>query len=698
MLSNTQHPTLNNDYTNFEVYAEKQGFVGYYSNDNRDFIGKSLFVKYDSPEQLIEAIYSSIGQNLPEITSFIRDEWEIHYKLDNFQFDGNVIRFEVQMKSKWSNLFSIENISFGFKYDPEIFGPNILSNPNTEIQLANEFTQSLQLSTNQISTNEGKINLQKSAFSSAEHFSQDYRKLLAIQIPVENLNIQTEPYFELLLEEGEETQLFANQTGEFFTPTSIVPNIKACPFEAFCQLAFEITEVLPSTVAAGILGDQSLIVNNDANSLPGTITILGSEFVNLPEENLSDFIPSQYRVVFPEIDGIIVDDEVIDIEMTPFASDYILWDDDKIIVRVPTAGYVINDDNIDLNSPQALLVPSTGKIKVQKPEGLEQESPEDLEIAFAHWNNFKGDTVENHQAIRIIYRDLFVLPTDFSDGYLYSFTPDFISNMPSGSVGAVNKALETWRCNTKVSNSSLMQPDTIQDPGYGTIDWGTITAGLNADSRTVIQTNLFDCSEGEPEQVSVVTRLGITFSDEMIGNESIWTAQGVVEDGKFDVESTALHEFGHNLLLGHVEDNDAVMEKSTLSGIFSVDRDLENVDISGGQHVVQASSLQEIVCPNPQVPGDEFTLLPIVPFSNSCTNSTTNLEELGLTIEPNPNNGIFFIRSEENIIASLFLYDLNGKLLDSKKSEQKGVFVSNKAPSRRFYYSWYLSGCYSFFF
>ncbi len=346
MLSNTQHPTLNNDYSNYEVYAEKQGFVGYHSNDNKDFLGKSLFAQYNSPEQLIESIYSYLGQSLPDITSFIRDDWEIHYKLDNFQFDGNVINFEIRMKSKWSNLFTIEDISFGFKYDPEVFGPNILSNPNTQIQLANEFTQSLELSTDQVSTNEGKIKLQRSAFSSAEYFSQDYKKVLDVQIPVENLNIQTEPYFELLLEEGEEAQLFTNQSGESFTPISIVPNIESCPFEQFCQAAFEITEVSPNTVAAGLLADQSLTVTNDANSLPGTITITGSEFGDLPEENLSDCIPGRYRVVFPEIDGIIVDNEHIDLDMTPFASDYILWDDDKIIVRVPTAGYVINDGNL----------------------------------------------------------------------------------------------------------------------------------------------------------------------------------------------------------------------------------------------------------------------------------------------------------------------------------------------------------------
>ena len=241
--------------------------------------------------------------------------------------------------------------------------------------------------------------------------------------------------------------------------------------------------------------------------------------------------------------------------------------------------------------------------------------------------------------------------------------------MPSGSVAAVNRALETWRCNTKVNHFSVtVPPDSITDrDGYGTINWGATPEGLIADSRNLIETTLFDCSEGEPEQVSVVTRLGITFSNTMVGNESIWTAQGIIEDGKYDVESTALHEFGHNLLLGHVEDNEAVMENSTLSGIFSVDRDLENVDISGGQHVVQASSLQEIVCPDSEAPGEEFTLPPMVPFLDPCINSTTSLKELGLTIKPNPNNGNFFIRSEENTIASLFLYDLNGRLLDSKK-------------------------------
>ncbi len=213
MLSNTQHPTLNDDYTNFEIYAEKQGFTGYYLDDNRNFIGKSLFVKYDSPEELIEKIYDATGQNFPQVSSFIREDWEIHYKLDNFQFNGSIVNFEVYMKSKWGNIFSVNDISFKFKYDADVFGQNILSNPNTQIQIANEFNQNLQLSTNQLSTNEGRIKLQSSSLNNAEYFSQEYRKLLEIRIPIENLNLSSEPYFELLLEEGEESQLFADQSG-----------------------------------------------------------------------------------------------------------------------------------------------------------------------------------------------------------------------------------------------------------------------------------------------------------------------------------------------------------------------------------------------------------------------------------------------------------------------------------------------------
>ena len=128
-----------------------------------------------------------------------------------------------------------------------------------------------------------------------------------------------------------------------------------------------------------------------------------------------------------------------------------------------------------------------------------------------------------------------------------------------------------------------------------------------------------------------------------------------MDPGDFDVESVALHELGHNHTLGHVSNVNHVMH----GVVADMDRDLDAPDNSGGQHVVNASSVQ-VDCP---IGGNNIILPPMIPLG-PCVNSTYDLAEgFKVTVFPNPTNTSFELESEGEEIFEIGVFDVSGKLV-----------------------------------
>lgn len=98
--------------------------------------------------------------------------------------------------------------------------------------------------------------------------------------------------------------------------------------------------------------------------------------------------------------------------------------------------------------------------------------------------------------------------------------------------------------------------------------------------------------------------------------------------------------------------------------VADMDRDLDAPDNSGGQHVVNASSVQ-VDCP---IGGNNIILPPMIPLG-PCVNSTYELSErLKVTIFPNPANTSFELESEDEEIFEVRVFDVSGKLVFAERN------------------------------
>jgi len=88
-----------------------------------------------------------------------------------------------------------------------------------------------------------------------------------------------------------------------------------------------------------------------------------------------------------------------------------------------------------------------------------------------------------------------------------------------------------------------------------------------------------------------------------------------------------------------------------------VDTELDGADNSGGQHVVNVSSVQ-LNCP---INGEIFVFPPMIPLDPCGLNSTNDLlMNLGVVIFPNPTISNFEIHSKSEKIEKIEILDFEG--------------------------------------
>lgn len=636
-LASTSYPTLYSDLPNFEVYSEVQGYVRYGLDEKANFSGSEIYETYQNPDEgLIDKIYQILNVQY-STKSFVREDWELVYLLKKITFSGDTVSFDINVKSKWGNPFAIKELQLTLRYNDGFFGQNIFQNGNLAFAVPSDFDQEgLSLNTAQAATDEIQLSVVKSSINQTYvHIDEEYRKIASGRINLQGINLQEQPTFELLANSLQKIfDGLENQVDVDKSRTKIEQ-----PTEPTCMLG-NIDNIQPLNVGAGVFVQNSLVF--DADQFGGIITITGCGFGDLDEANLSADIPNNNRVIFQTI--------VPNVAVTPFASDYLLWNDDMIRVRVPSIGYRVDMDGIHTANDQILfgLAADFGPVQVRTPV-MNFVSAQNLVVEFVHWNDFNGDNINNHRSVRLRHKAFDHITTqNNNNGYEFFFTQAFIDNMPNGSQIETQDALDTWcvaRANFEIVAAPVEEPDFA-----GIIDYGPLPAGFVADTRNTVLNNLIACENDDRP----IRGLGVIFSNS--ANIIFYTDQAPNPAGTHDVQSVMLHEFGHNHALGHITDPNYIM----FPVVDDVDRMLEPADISGGQHAVRTSE-ENIPC---DAGGQQFNFSPMIPIA-PCVNATKDVSSLQnpVAVQPNPSHGSFWVQSEKGQIDNIKVYDVLGSLL-----------------------------------
>ncbi|WP_171946599.1 T9SS type A sorting domain-containing protein [Flaviramulus basaltis] len=302
------------------------------------------------------------------------------------------------------------------------------------------------------------------------------------------------------------------------------------------------------------------------------------------------------------------------------------WTDTQIIVEVPsTAG--------------------TGKIRVKDAASVKIESTTDLTISYSE-SNVEYDPGSGIQAYPVQhYEQSFI-----TGGYVWTMQTDFFNDTEKpGARVAFERALESWRCNTKVNwtiKNNGTATDVVSSDGTNVIRFDN---GNELDSGVLGVCYSWysapSCSLPNPQWY--VSGLDIVFDDAI----SWYFGTGTPSGSQYDFESVALHELGHGHQLGHVINSNAVMHYSM--GISEYNRVLSNDDIEAGVNV-QTRSTTNPIC-NLELMTDYDT--------SSCSLSVEEGEfEKAIILYPNPTREELFIKNKSFInLEKAVIYDISGR-------------------------------------
>lgn len=299
----------------------------------------------------------------------------------------------------------------------------------------------------------------------------------------------------------------------------------------------------------------------------------------------------------------------------PQASEYVVWSDNQIQVRVPTSA-------------------GTGTIIVSNNASQNATSTSSLSIPFAHLNVLQAGTTYVTDLVN----------SNGSGGYTISFFTGFNNNILAKK--AYERALKSWGCKTKLNfsigstnNKDLVDRDDVSvvrfDDGSDELPAGVL--GITINYFTGCLTNVWYA-----EEMDMIYDVNTNWN---FGPEAAIS-------GKYDFESVVLHELGHAHQLGHVIDATEVMHFSIGTGINK--RSLSSGDISGGVLVINRSKTANACGPGPTT-------------EKTQTGCNVGLEDLsnstGITFGPNPYTGDIFSVKNPNQIKNLRikLYDMMGK-------------------------------------
>ncbi len=311
------------------------------------------------------------------------------------------------------------------------------------------------------------------------------------------------------------------------------------------------------------------------------------------------------------------------------ASQIVSWSDTKIVVEVPSDA-------------------GTGKFRVtnnDSPTPLSKVSSTDLTISYSELN-YEYDPGTGLQAYPLQHYD-----ENGNGGYEWEMQTDFFNDSEHpGAKVAFERAMDTWRCNTKINWTISTTPtttDVVLDDGINIVRFDN---GNELDAGILGQ-----CSTWPGGYTNCVTGASVQFyvkELEIVFDDATSWYFGTGDPGlNFDFESVAVHELGHGHQLGHVIDTNAIMHFNL--GLSEYNRVLSSNDINAGIDV-QTRSTSTSVC---------GTLGSMTDYTGSCNLSVED-ETLkdAVKMYPNPTNGTFYISNEFNVnVQKAVIYDISGR-------------------------------------
>jgi len=235
-------------------------------------------------------------------------------------------------------------------------------------------------------------------------------------------------------------------------------------------------------------------------------------------------------------------------------------------------------------------------------------------------------------------------------GYEWRMYTDFFNDSDKpGARAAFERALETWRCTTKINWTIRSTPDVTDATALDSKNMIRFDNGTELASGvlgTCVSYWSGQSCNGTVEWY--VRELDIVFDD-----DTTWIVDpGTPNTLGYDFQSVALHELGHGHQLGHVINTNEVMHYNLALSEYS--RVLSNEDINAGNDV-QSRSVTS-VCD---------ILDPMTDYSGTCSLSVEDdILKDGVKIYPNPSNGTFYIKNNLNVsLQKATIYDMSGRLI-----------------------------------
>ncbi len=256
----------------------------------------------------------------------------------------------------------------------------------------------------------------------------------------------------------------------------------------------------------------------------------------------------------------------------PVASDYVLWSDNQIIVRVPSS--VVNPSG----------VAGSGIFRVTNSDPSTGVSPSPLTIIYSHTNVNDGGTPAQPDLVN----------DNGTGGYTFQYNVNFASN--TAATAAFSRALSSWcpsQVNWTVGAPTAVNVAALDNVNVVRFDVGTELPVGNAGRLTSYYTG---CGPVGGPFNWYVNEMDIVFDDATNWNYG----PGLPSFSQYDFESVALHELGHGIQLNHVIDPTNVMHYNISNG--QTKRTLNADDIAGGTYVVTKSAIPNSCGPTPMIP------------------------------------------------------------------------------------------------
>lgn len=628
-LTATNRPIPDANKAFYEVYSSSQGFLRYTENSFQEVVAISPF-NYHQKNDLLQNIRQSTGQFTPVYADgdgSPEDVTGVEYSIQNVSLSGNVLDFDIYVEGLWGS-YDLTESELLIEYDPTVLGANVNSNGVLSISPGVvSSSPNYSLSVNDVNPDRVSINVKalNTGFT-LYTISSVPEQLVHVQIVSPASGNPDIEFDEAAMQQLSE-YLDANSGVEAFQQVFAVGKIEDIGGGA--AIGPEIWDFYPDTIVSGI---------ND------TLTIIGDKFGATRGFSRIKFRNAKEGPNSPATWVGCID------------SSYVYWSDDTIKVLVMSGGYS-NNTTIVTNSD----IPGTGPIRIEKGNSnlLADESADDLYIPYCLMNR----TLNSLKYSVPIY-----LGDKNNDGgynlvYINDFRRDTLARK------AFERALTTWRCQTLVnfriidSTEANLSTDCI-------IRYGVLPDGTGGTTLTLGRTNPLETTCLNPANnplYEVRERFVITFNDNLSWHKD--TAFITLPNGTYDLESVALHELGHSMLLNHTNHTNDVMFWTNPTS--QPRRTLLLNDLNGGLHACNISS-----SPFPTSCQSSMILI----SSMDCDSLTSSFpigkdEYRELSIFPNPSKDFIQVQIKDsfNQMKYIKLSDSSGKIITHHKSKDEVI-------------------------